>query len=371
MQFVISRRLAELPVSREQWNALVAESPGATIFQTYEWFECWWTAFGRDRQLFLLTAWDGDAVAGIAPLMIERRAGLRHLEFVGSLNADYQDFILGRRGDQLLAEFARYLFRQRDAWDMMVLRNVPMDSATVRLFPDEMRVLGLGSTDQERVACPTLHIAGRTAEIRRLVDGYGFRRRVRRLQQHGELKFVRCSSPEQVNHYLPLFFDQYVERRRGSRAAEAFMRPNVRAFYLALAEAMLPRGWLHFSVLECADRPAAFHFGFEFGGRLYWYKPSFDPKLAQQSPGTVLLSYLIRDAVQSGLDELDFTVGAEPFKYRYASTQRVNANIRVFSRRWLYVAAKAVAWARRAASRLRHQFRATDHSAVSGTRTMG
>ena len=343
MRLLLSRHLADLPVDRMQWNALVAETADATIFQTYEWFECWWTAFGHRHELFLITVWDDESLVGIAPLMGQRRAGLRRLEFVGSTNADYQDFILGNRATELLPLLVRYLVERRHEWDMMVLRNVPTTSATFALLPAAMRSLGLSATDFERVACPTLEISSRPVEIRRLLDGHSFRRRIKQLQRQGELTFTRCRTPTQVDRYLPQFFDQYTERRRGTAAAQLFGRPDVRNFYVDLAKSMLPLGWLHLSALEWGGRPIAFHFGFEFDGRLYWYKPSFDPRLARHSPGTVLLSYLIRDSMERGLNELDFTVGAEAFKYRYASSQRTNANLRVFNRRWLYLATLAVA----------------------------
>ena len=338
MRFVLSRQFADLPVDRLRWNALVEETDHCTIFQTHEWFDCWWTAFGHRHQLFLITIWDDELLVGIAPLMVSRRAGLRQLEFIGSGNADYQDFILGKREANLLPLLARFLFEHRNAWGIMVLRNVPTNSQTFALLPDAMRSLGLGATEFERVSCPTLAISSHPDEARRLPDSYSFRRRVKQLRRLGELTFTRCCAPSQVDYYLPQFFEQYVQRRRGSVAAELLRRSDFRAFYVALAKSMLPAGWLHFSALECAGQPVAFHFGFEFRGRLYWYKPSFDPELARYSPGTALLSYLIRDAVGRGLKELDFTVGAEAFKYRYANTQRTNANLRVFRRRWLYMA---------------------------------
>ena len=363
MRLVLSRRLVDLPVDHRQWDALVAETTGATVFQTYEWFECWWKAFGNQHRLFLVTLWDGETLAGIAPLMLVQHFGLRQIEFIGSSNADYQDFVLGKRNAELLPLLVRYLYEQRDAWDILVLRNVPTDSPTFALLPEMMRSFGLGATDHERVACPTIEISSRPAEIRRLLDGYSWRRRMKQMQRHGELAYMRCSTAEQVDRYLPQFFEQYVERRRDSAAAEIFRRPAVRAFFDTLAKSLLPRGWLHFSVLECAGQPVAFHFGFEFGGRLYWYKPSFDPGVARLSPGTVLLSYLIRDSLESGLQELDFTVGAEPFKYRYANTQRVNANLRIFRRRWLYLVALGIGATRRTLGQWRRVLRA-EHSRV-------
>ena len=353
MRLVLSRQTTDLPVNRSQWNALLGETAGSTVFQTHEWFQCWWTAFGNRHQLFLITLWNGESLAGIAPMMIVRRHGLRRLEFVGSPNADYQDFILGNRAPELLPVIVRYLFEQRAAWDMIVLRNVPTDSPTFAMLPAMMRSLGLGATDLERISCPTFEVSSRTAEVRQWLNRYSLRRRIKQLRSLGEVTFTRCETPAQLEYYLPRFFEQYVERRRGTAAAEAFMRADVRAFFVALAKSMLPSGWLHFSVLECAGRPAAFHFGFEFGDRLYWYKPSFDPKFARQSPGKILLSYLIRDSLERGLKELDFTVGAEAFKARYTSINRTNANLRVFSRRWLHVAATGAIWVWRTLGRCR------------------
>ena len=368
MRFVLSRRLAGLPVDHRRWDALVAETPNATVFQTYEWFECWWKAFGNQHELFLVTLWDGEKLAGIAPLMLVQRFGLRQIEFIGSSNSDYQDFILGKRDAELLPLLVRYLHEQRDAWDTLVLRNVPTDSPTFALLPAMMRSFGLGATDHERVPCPTVEISSRPAEIRRLLDGYSWRRRIRQMKRHGELVYIRYSTAEQVDRYLPQFFEQYLERRRDSAAADVFRRPEVRAFFVTLANSMLPRGWLHFSALECAGQPVAFHFGFEFGGRLYWYKPSFDPKVARLSPGTVLLWHLIQDSLVSGLTELDFTVGAEPFKYRYANAQRNNANLRVFSRRWLPLIAMCAILLRRKAGRWRRALRGRLSKASSVSR---
>ncbi len=351
MRFVLSRQFTDVPIDRRRWNALVAETEGCTIFQTHEWFECWWSTFGHQHQLFLVTVWDDETLVGIAPLMVVRRAGLRRLEFIGSSNADYQDFILGKRAAELLPLLVRFLFERRNEWNMMILRNVPTDSMTFALLTDAMRVIGLAAIDFERVSCPTLEISSHPGEFRRLSDTYSFRRRVRQLRQLGELTFTRFQTTSQVDHYLPQFFEQYVARRRGSVAAKLMAQSDIRAFYVALAQSMLAAGWLHFSALECAGHPVAFHFGFEYRRRLYWYKPSFDPELARYSPGTVLLSHLIRDAVGRDLKELDFTVGAETFKYRYANAQRTNANLRIFRRRWLYMATLGFAWALRVSNR--------------------
>jgi len=353
----LARRLTDLPVSREQWNALAGATPGATLFQTYEWFQCWWNAFGAGKELFCATIWEDGSLLGIVPLMRFRRYGIRHLEFVGSPNGDYQDFILGDRSAALLPEIARFLYAERGQWDTLVLRNLPMESPTHHALPGLMRDAGLHATDLERVACPTLQLASRGEATHKLIDRYSIRRRIKAMRQRGEISFRRITTKQELEAHLPQFFEQYVERRRGSPAARTFLRADVRDFFERLSDAMLTAGWLHFSALALDGHPAAYHLGFEYRGRLYWYKPSFDPALRSLSPGLVLLHFLIRDAVERHLDELDFTVGAEPFKYRYSNAERTNANVRVFRSRIHYATFLAVARLRGTASRLRRATR--------------
>ena len=76
--------------------------------------------------------------------------------------------------------------------------------------------------------------------------------------------------------------------------------------------------------------PLAFHFGFEYRRRFIWYKPAFDVRFAARSPGEVLLKFLLDDAIGKGLEEFDFTVGSEAFKYRFSNLSRSNDRIIVF-----------------------------------------
>jgi CelD/BcsL family acetyltransferase involved in cellulose biosynthesis len=133
--------------------------------------------------------------------------------------------------------------------------------------------------------------------------------------------------------------------------------PAFRNWYHSLARAAMAADWLHFSVLECGERPAAFHFGFQYGGKLSWYKPSFDWEFRKESPGAVLISSLIEDAVRRGHAELDFSSGREPFKLRFSNSQTVNLNLRVFAGPMLHSAFLAGAYLRGIARRGWHRAR--------------
>ena len=329
----------QIPLTRAQWNALADRNATSTVFQTWEWFDAWWSSFGADRRLYFLTVHDGDDLIGFAPLMMIRgRLGLRQLEFAGSPNADYQDFVIPDRRSEAVPAICRYLHAERRHWDMLALRNLPAESPTRMELISGFAQLGLGSMDTELIICPSLCIAGHESEVRDLIGRYSVTRKVRQLEQRGQLSFRVLETAEEAQLHLPIFFQQHMQRREAAHVPSQFHDARHREWFQRMAESMGQAGWLHFSTIECGTRQAAYHFGFRFKDALSWYKPSFDHQFAGQSPGTVLIRYLIEDACNRKLRELDFSGGEEPFKDRFSNDRRTNLNLRIFARRSLHLA---------------------------------
>ena len=151
---------------------------------------------------------------------------------------------------------------------------------------------------------------------------------------------------------LPRYFDQHVRRWRAKGARSLFEDPLQREFYQELASELQAPGWLLFSVVELEGEPLAFHFGFDYGGSFIWYKPSFEMRHAARSPGLLLIRYMIEDALERNRREVDFTIGDEQFKERFANAERTNVNVAVYHNRLLCVAGVAHKRVRRALSTL-------------------
>lgn len=332
LQVRLTESRDRLPIDRAQWNALAAQNATHTAFQTFEWFDTWWSAFGSRHRLFLLTVHQAGAIIGIAPLMLVRGPlGMRQLEFTGTPNADYQDLILAGERAGAIDALSRFMHEARSRWDMIVLRNLPADSPTVRELTEGLVLAGHKPMDMERQPCPTLQIRGREEETRQLLSRYSIRRAMRRLAARGPITYQLLDTPAEIDRHLPEFFAQHVRRWKDSRDPSPFADPAFCQWYRHLAHAANSAGWLHFSVLECAGKPVAFHFGFSHGGVLSWYKPSFSPEFARESPGTTLICHLIQNAIDCGLDELDFSSGLETFKNRFSNRRRECLNLRAFA----------------------------------------
>jgi CelD/BcsL family acetyltransferase involved in cellulose biosynthesis len=79
-----------------------------------------------------------------------------------------------------------------------------------------------------------------------------------------------------------------------------------------VAKAFLKRGWLDLAFLCLDGQPIAFHFGFRYRRRYYYYIPAFDPSCAAYAPSTQLLVRLMRKACEEGFEVFDFLIGNEP-----------------------------------------------------------
>ena len=62
----------EFALLRSSWNALLQRSSENVPFLTHEWMGAWWVAFSAGRAMYLVTAWIGADLVGIAPLLVDQ-----------------------------------------------------------------------------------------------------------------------------------------------------------------------------------------------------------------------------------------------------------------------------------------------------------
>jgi len=326
---IITRR-EEVDVGSEEWNRLLSLSETNTIFQTYEWIWTWWTVFGHKYSLFLVEFWDRDRLLALAPLMLDRTGMKCSLRFIGEEHSDYCDFIAGERKQEALTAIFDAIVSCKE-WDVIQLKNVPESSTTVAAIRNFCGRTGKRLLETNGKYCPTLMIMGHEDHARRVLRKKTVRRRCNYLKKAGDFKVFHVETVEEAMRYLEPFFAQHIKKWNGSSPSSLFLKQENRDFYHNLVYALLPGGLLLFTVLEFDGRPIAFHFGFDYASKVIWYKPSYDPDYGRRSPGTVLLKHLIEYCLDRGRNELDFTIGDEPFKRRYTNLVRKNGDFRIYN----------------------------------------
>ena len=337
---------SQIPLTEAEWNGLVARNETNSVFQTYQWFDAWWRTFGSAHRLFFLLLRQEGQIVGFAPMMLRRMAfGVRRLEFVGTGNADYQDFVVPQSKQAALHAICEFLRVHSSRWNSAWLSNVPSQSSTVFHLRDAGRRYGLHLVEEGRVRCPALQLSDPHAAA--LLKKYSLKRPLNWFSSRGEVRFRNVASLGEIQNWLPVFFEQHTGRCRAIGRHSLFDTDRQRTFYLALAAGLHSAGWLLFSVVEFNGQPIAFHFGFDYCGSLIWYKPSFDMRYAEHSPGLLLTRKIIEDGLQRSKRELDFTIGEEAFKDRFANVSRFNVTLSVYHNVPSALRARAWRWLRR------------------------
>jgi len=315
------------------WNELLDRSPGHSIFQTFPWHACWWKAFGKSHALLVVLGYAGSRLVGIAPMMIALEKGRlgrtrRHLHFIGSVNgaSDYCDFSIDPAVPGVLDALLLEICADAKALCRIDLSHFPGHS------PNQARTLeffagrGIRIFVESQVDAP-VRILGDAEADRKAANKTSLKRHTNYFHKSGNLRFHQCGSAAEILGYLERFFEQHQSRWAQTASPSQFLDAAQRGFYMDLVREIFTRGWLRFDVVLFNGEPLAFHFGFEYRRRFLWYKPTFDIRFASRSPGEVLIKFLLEEAIRRKLEEFDFTVGSESFKYRFANQIRCNSRL--------------------------------------------
>lgn len=310
---------------RPEWNELLGRSRSDTLFLTWEWLHCWWSHLGGGRRLAILTVRDGEALAGVAPLM-RGRGPLPSLKLLGTgaVGSDYLDVIAERgREDAVLDALAN---RLRSRGRTLLLHGVAPGASAADLAArlDEM---GWSHATIDANTCPYIDLAGGGWEA--YLAGlsashrYNFRRRWRHLVRDHDVELQQPASAHECAAALEVLIELHRRRWDARGGSDALHRPELVAFHRELAPLALANGWLRLFVLRLDGRPAAALYGFNYRGRYLFYQSGFDPAFRGHSPSLVLLGLTIRRAFEEGAHEYDLLHGAERYKQHWASRRRL------------------------------------------------
>lgn len=318
-------RLEELS---DEWQRLVLEDPASGVFRHWNWVRAFFSAYAAELELRVLVVRRDDRIVGFCPLAQKGRK----LEFLGALEADYNDLICEAGAAPLVLETALDTLLGRggpDGWETLELDNLAGDSRLVSslpLLPPRLR-----RHVQQLPRYPSFTIAfGNQAEVlETLLRKELPKRSERKMQKLGRVALRHIESRQEAREHLAIFFRQHIHRWAVNGVRSQFLGERRRAFYEAMVEQCDLARELRFAVLELDGRPVAYHFGLQFHGTLVWYKPAFDVDYWNFCPGDVLLRHLFRYAGESDLREFDFSVGDEPYKQRFANQSKPNCAVYV------------------------------------------
>lgn len=322
---------------RSQWNALLRRSRSDNLFLTWEWQSTWWRCLG-EGDLYLLAWRDGDALVGLAPLyLVADGDGRRTFHLVGCVDvSDYLD-VLAAAGEEervYAALLAWLTGPDAPPWDVLSLCNLPQTSWSHNRLPEMAAAQGLPCVVSVEDVCPIIELPDSwEAYLEQRLNKkqrHEVRRKLNKIAREAAPRWVLVGPDADLEEETASFIALH---RQSTPAKHSFMTPTMEGFFFAIARALHEKGWLHLSFLEINGDRAAAMLAFRYGDRLMIYNSGYRPEAyAELSPGIVLTSYLIQDAIAQRLPVFDFLQGPEVYKYRFGAVDTLVYRTEVFRR---------------------------------------
>ncbi|MFZ0590279.1 MAG: GNAT family N-acetyltransferase, partial [Bryobacteraceae bacterium] len=315
----------------QPWNRLWSAAAAAEIFQHFSFAHAWVRAHAHSSQLLTaVVAGPEDDIHAILPLAIQGGK----LVFVGTGFSDYNDFLAEASEATSHLRLILNALLNEPGWSECVFENIPGQSVLWAAFEQLRRsrhnLFKRIFVHSGTVPAPSLVPGPDGSEWQDAIRKESLRRHRRKLEKLGMVAFAHLTDAREIEQHLPLFMRQHAQRRGMAGDRSLFRGQDAVAFYRELIWSMDPARELRFSTLTLDDRPIAYHLGFERCGKYIWYKPAFDVNFWDYSPGEVLLQSILMYAAGEGLRELDFTIGDEGFKSRFANVVRHNYTVSFF-----------------------------------------
>ncbi|MEX2145409.1 MAG: GNAT family N-acetyltransferase [Candidatus Rokuibacteriota bacterium] len=300
------------------WDELVAACRLRSPFLTWTWQYQWVHAFAEGCRLEIRAVKDpADRLVALLPLY-EVEPGL--LRLVGGADvSDYLDLIaVDGREEQAWTALLQARAADRARWR---LHAVPAASPTVTALPALAAACALEASSTVEERCPVLTLPESWEAYLDTLSGkhrHEIRRKLRRFErEQPDARVTQASAPADIAERL----GDFLALHRLSRVGKAkFMDARMEAFFRAALPALAASGAARLWLLETGQGPIASFICLEWDGGVGLYNSGFDPGCAALSPGLVLLTHVIRDAMARGCRRFDFLRGEERYKYEFGPT---------------------------------------------------
>ena len=339
--------MEEITALKPEWEDLLRRASNMSIFMTWEWLVTWWEIYGENHDLHWLIVRRRDGkLTGGAPLYIRKLGNgwvlpHRELRFVGtgaSVSPEHLDVVADPEcTDEVIRALRDYWVDRFSDWDVLLLTDISHPRAAAYRLAEELSGQGVTAViEQQTPGAPSISFPVSWEEY---FQSLGSRMRAhigrcrRKLAREIGAAF-ELWSPEDGG--LDRAFDEFerlfAARKESIRIGNKFETARgYRAFHHKLAGRFAERGWLYLAFLKAQKRALAAEYCFRYGQTLYSYQFGFEPALAKKNVFKVLRSWVIEDAIRSGLTEFDLLRGEESYKFHWNADIRPKQLVKCFS----------------------------------------
>lgn len=314
-------RFAELA---PQWPALLPED--SHPFDSFDWYEAWWKAFGVGCAMAVCAVFDGDELVGVFPLRVEDR------RVMGLVNGHSGIFRPLARDTEAMEVLVAAAF-SRPAREVN-LRLLPATDPTVPLLEAAARNASRRPLLEAGYVSPIVDTSGDLDAWRKESNSSWKKRlaRYRRKMQHDHnAEFEIVAVPDHLDARLDEGFQLEQSGWKGEGGTAILSAPETELFYREIAHRFHGRGELRLSRIALDGEAVAFSLCIQSGSRLYSLKVGYDERWRKLVPGLVMQLSIIEHCFELGLDAYELLGETSDWKEKVATGTRSHTNLRAFS----------------------------------------
>jgi CelD/BcsL family acetyltransferase involved in cellulose biosynthesis len=163
-----------------------------------------------------------------------------------------------------------------------------------------------------------------------MLDAKHYRKHVNWFSRQGTLQYHCILDPREILTHLPDFAKMHTGEWAARGQRSLYTSDESRRFHEYLIEELEPYRAVRLDILTLDHKAIAAHFGFNWNGRVYYYRPCYDHTFEDHSPGRLLLAHIIKRAVEDGASEVDLLGGMEEYKMKLSSDIRATASMQMY-----------------------------------------
>jgi CelD/BcsL family acetyltransferase involved in cellulose biosynthesis len=305
----------------DEWNGLLDPERTDNLFLRHSWQRIWWRHLGRGRLAIVAVRDEEGALRGIGPWFVEEdEDGQRVVRIVGCHEVtDYMDLIAEPGGEEPVFRALLDFMTSPDApdWDAIDLCNIPENSPTRDLLLRLAGEYGLSAGMSVQDVCPVVTLPDSYDDYLMALDKkqrHELRRKRRRADAQGTACYI-VGPEHDLDAEIEAFFE--LMELSGPDKEEFLERPGYRDFFKEMGRALFDEGLLELLFVTVDGERMAAMWQFPYRGRMLLYNSGVNIRdYAALSPGIVLLTYGVEDAIEKGMSTYDFLRGNETYKYR-------------------------------------------------------
>ena len=303
---------------KEKWDKLL-EKIDSNPFLTPEWMGISFMYFFREGKLRLYAFEESGEPVGIFPLAVKPMNSHVYVTTTSHFEVtDYVDMIVSQQHRRTFLEhvYQDLLGLSLGKGFVLDLPGIPGNSPTLWALKNLAEEMNLEYKQIELTRAPYLTLPETFEDYLfslKSKDRHEIRRKVSRAHRKANLEYEVLTDPWDVSQGME---DFYMLFSQSSEDKKKFLTDEMKAFFSEVFTMMATRGWIRLYFLKANGQRVSSFLTMDYNDTFYLYNSGYNPDYYSISPGVVLLTFIIEDAIDLKRKKLDFLRGRETYKYK-------------------------------------------------------